>query len=80
MKTLRAKLEITVNYYTEIQNALFWHRSFMSRTREKNKYATDDEYKSVLVHWHERANEAKEYRDEHLVKARKLKEKLEALK
>lgn len=80
MKSLEAKLEIMVKYYTEIQTALFWHRNLMSRTREKNKYLDEDDYTSLLVHWQNRANDAREARNGHLLLARKFKEKLDTLK
>jgi hypothetical protein len=80
MKALETKLEIMVTYYTEMQTALFWHRNFMSRTREKNKYSGDDDYTSLLVHWQKRANDAREARNDHLASARKFKNKLEVLK
>lgn len=76
MKALESKLEIMVKYYTEIQTALFWHRNLMSRTREKNKYLDEDHYTSLLVHWQNRVNDAREARNNHLVFARKFKEKL----
>lgn len=80
MKTLEAKLEIMVRYCTEIQTVIFWHRNFMSRTREKNKYVGDDDYSSLLKHWEERARDAREVRNSHMQLARKFKERLDVLK
>jgi pyrroloquinoline quinone (PQQ) biosynthesis protein C len=82
MKTLEAKLELMTSYYTELQNALFWHRNLLSRLREKNKYAkdADPDYKFLIVHWEEKAGDAKYCRDMHMGLARGFKNRLEGLK
>ena len=79
MYTLRAKLELMKNYYTEIQNALLWHDSYMSWIRQRGPYNPESPYHCVYEHCTVMAAERKEDRNDALKSARKLKEKIDRL-
>lgn len=80
MITLRAKLELMKDYYTEIQSALLWHDSYMSWIRQRGPYNPESPYHCVYEHCTAMALERKEDRDQALKAARISKDKLDALK